>query len=57
MYKQNGMVKQLIDDILQKRRDRIKSKELAMILGKQHRAVMRDIREELKRERTWVILI
>lgn len=50
MYRQNGGVKQLIDDILLNRRSNIKSSELAKILGKQHRIVLRDIRQELERE-------
>jgi hypothetical protein len=50
MYKQNGGVKQLIDDLLLERRSNIKSSELAKVLGKQHRVVLRDIREELERE-------
>ena len=50
MCKQIGEVRQLIDDILLKRRRNIKSTEFANIIGKQHKIVLRDIRIELTRK-------
>ena len=50
MCKQIGEIRQLVDDILLKRRSNIKSSELANIIGKQHKIVLRDIRIELTRK-------
>lgn len=52
MYKQHGEVKRLIDDLLLERRSSINSRELAEVLGKHHRVILRDIRVELKRKDT-----